>query len=115
MNQPQPTNVEWTDVQQKDPMSKGPGKQQRRILATLEKVPCFYLAELSVGKPRAELVALNRAAWKLYDAGKIGIFGYMCGAGDWGRRNMKMLITRAGYPRPSDRPEATLARTLAKC
>jgi hypothetical protein len=86
-------------------MSKGPGKQQRRILAALEKVPAFYLAELSAGKPRAEAVALNRSAWKLYDAGKIGIFGYMCGVGAWGRSNMKVLITRAGYPRPPERPK----------
>ena len=27
-------------------MNKGPGKQQRRILAALDKCPAFYLAEL---------------------------------------------------------------------
>ena len=85
-------------------MSKGPGKQQRRILAALEKVPAFYLAELSAGKPRAEVVALLRAAWKLCDAGRISIHGYVCG-------RMRLLITRAGYPRPPERwPEGALAK-----
>ena len=93
-------------------MSKGPGKQQRRILAALEKVPAFYLAELCEGKPRAELVALNRAAWKLYDAGEISIVSYISGCGGWsGGRNMKVLVTRAGYPRPVKRlPKGTLAK-----
>jgi hypothetical protein len=56
-------------------VSKGPGKQQRRILAALEKHPVFFLAELPHAG-RTEMVSLLRAAWKLYDARKIDIWTY---------------------------------------
>ena len=46
-------------------MSKGPGKQQRRILKELKKRPMFYLADLFEGESRAGIVALIRAAHKL--------------------------------------------------
>jgi hypothetical protein len=56
------------------------------------------------GKPRAEVVALLRAAWKLCDAGRISIHGYACG-------RMRLVITRAGYPRPPERwPEGAILK-----
>jgi hypothetical protein len=53
-------------------MSRGPGIWQRRILAVLERQPAVFLLEL-LPRPytRAQHVALNRAAWKLFEQGRI--------------------------------------------
>ena len=56
-------------------MSKGPGKQQKRILDELNKRPVFYLAILAT--THTEYKSLSRAAKKLHDAGLINkTFGY---------------------------------------
>jgi len=53
-------------------MSKGHGKWERTILETLKEVPAFYLTDLLPIHPtRSHVVALNRAARNLFDAGKI--------------------------------------------
>ena len=54
-------------------MSRGPGRQQKRILAALDKCPAFYVAELCESGTRAEHVSLLRAAQHLYDAEQIDI------------------------------------------
>ena len=47
---------------EKETMSKGPGKQQRRILAALDKCPAFFLAELCESGTHSEHMSLWRAA-----------------------------------------------------
>ena len=75
-------------------MSKGPGKQQRRILAALEKHPVFFLAELP-HSGRTEMVSLLRAAWKLCDARKIDIWTY--------NFHHRVVVCRVGH-KPASRP-----------
>ena len=59
-------------------MSKGFGKRQRQILSTLERYPDgFYLASLAGGDTANK--SLNRAAYKLQDAGLIQIRKYSMG------------------------------------
>ncbi len=72
-------------------MSRGLGTQQRRILVELEKRGIYSLMDLQP-QTRAEYIALNRAAWKLEEMGKIGITHYWCGANDTG----KLLIHPRG-------------------
>jgi hypothetical protein len=53
-------------------VSKGPGKWERAILEALDSAPAFYLSDLlPMPHTRAQIVALNRAARNLADAGKI--------------------------------------------
>jgi hypothetical protein len=55
-------------------MSRGPGKWERAILETLERVPSFYLTDLLPDPhTRSQTVALNRAMRKLDDTGKIAV------------------------------------------
>ena len=75
-------------------MSKGPGKQQRRILAALEKHHVFFLAELP-HSGRTEMVSLLRAAWKLCDARKIDIWTY--------NFHHRVVVCRVGH-KPTGRP-----------
>jgi hypothetical protein len=70
-------------------VSKGPGKQQRRILAALERCPAFYLAELRESGTRAEHISLLRAAWALCEAEKIDILRYTYGP-------QYVVVTRRG-------------------
>jgi hypothetical protein len=55
-------------------MSRGLGRWQRGLLAALEKQPAVFLADL-LPRPyrRAQYVALHRAAYTLYDKGKVTI------------------------------------------
>jgi hypothetical protein len=83
-------------------MSKGHGKWERAILDALTKVPTFYLTDLlPVPHTRAHVVALNRAARNLDDAGKINICTWMA---RWNRegeaRHGFLTIYRLGYPKP---------------
>lgn len=55
-------------------MSRGPGRWQREILATLERYQAFFPNDLLGLEPtRAQQAALQRAIITLHDAGKIGI------------------------------------------
>lgn len=74
-------------------MSKGLGKQQKRILAALDKCPAFYLVELCNSGTRVEHVSLLRAAWKLCAARQIDIDRYWCGGGD----QAYVVVKRRGY------------------
>jgi hypothetical protein len=79
-------------------MSRGLGRWQREIMATLEKQPAFFLVDvLSRPYPRAHYVALHRAAWTLQGAGKVDIWHTGLAGG-----TNSMWITRSGYrgPRP---------------
>lgn len=88
-------------------MSKGPGKWERSILQTLERVPAFYLADLlPTPHTRSHTVALNRAARNLCDAGKIAMSRWMTTGG--GDRPGFLTIYRVGYPEPSPRQVARL-------
>jgi len=76
-------------------MSRGPGTWQRGILAALEKQPAVFLADmLPRPHPRAQYVALHRAASQLERAGKIETTRYMCGGGAGGA---KLVIHRPGH------------------
>ena len=60
-------------------MSRGHGKWERAILETLERVPAFYLTDLLPDPhTRNHVVALNRAARKLADTGKIEVMRWVC-------------------------------------
>ena len=55
-------------------MSRGPGKWQRAILATLEQHQAFYPRDLLPLEPtRAQRAALQRAVTTLHDNAKIAI------------------------------------------
>jgi hypothetical protein len=55
-------------------VSRGPGRWQRAILATLERHQAFYPHDLLPLEPtRAQQAALQRAVITLHDKGKIGI------------------------------------------
>jgi hypothetical protein len=61
-------------------MSRGPGRWQSKILATLERHSAFYERDLLGIKPsRSEQSALGRAIRELHDAHKIGLARW------WGR------------------------------
>jgi hypothetical protein len=77
-------------------MSKGPGKWERAILQALEQPAAFYLIDLlPVPHTRSQTVALNRAARKLEDTGKIEIARWMFAGGDG-----YLTIFRPGDPSP---------------
>ena len=78
-------------------MSKGPGKWERAILQALEQAAAFYLTDLlPVPHTRSQTVALNRAARKLEDTGKIEIARWMFAGGGYGY----LTIFRAGDQSP---------------
>jgi hypothetical protein len=81
-------------------MSKGPGRQQKRILAALDKCPAFYVAELCESGTRAEHVSLLRAAQHLYDAEQVDIMRYIAG----GTQQAYVVVMRRGY-RLLERPK----------
>ena len=91
-------------------MSKGPGRQQRRILAALKKVPAFCLAELFgkyeeggdkwVPATRSEKVSLYRAAVKLVAAGKVKTKRYNGGPDAW-----HVVVARRTFVFPARRGE----------
>jgi hypothetical protein len=85
-------------------MSRGPGRLQREILATLEKHPAFFARDLLPLEPtRAEQQALQRAICTLHDNGKIAI-------GRWWGRNPaggRIVIFRYGTLAP---PASEIAR-----
>src|SRR5258707_15639593 len=55
-------------------MSRGHGKWERAILEALKGAAAFYLTDLlPIPHTRSHVVALNRAARNLHDAGKIEI------------------------------------------
>lgn len=91
-------------------MSKGLGKQQQRILDELDKRPVFYLDELA--QTRSEQVSLNRAAWKLSDAGLIQLKRFYCGR----QKNMiarpGAYIDRTAYDRAQWRQRYDQAHTI---
>jgi hypothetical protein len=101
-------------------VSKGPGKWERAILEALDSAPAFYLSDLlPMPHTRAQIVALNRAARNLADAGKIATCHWLTrswlvsgdGYGEGERPHGFVAIYRAGYPAP-DRSQIT---RLAKC
>jgi hypothetical protein len=66
-------------------MSRGPGRWQRAILATLEQHRAFFSHDLLPLEPtRAQQAALQRAVVTLHDKGKIGI-GHWLGHNPAGR------------------------------
>jgi hypothetical protein len=84
-------------------MSKGHSKWERLILGTLQKTAAFYLTDLlPVPHTRSHVVALNRAARNLLNAGKIATAYWQCRAtGNHGF----ITIYRVGYPMPTrDQP-----------
>jgi len=89
-------------------MSKGHGKWERAILRALEQVPAFYLTDL-LPEPhtRTQIVALNRAARNLCDAGKIQLLRWLCRVHHQGERPHGFVtVYRVGYPHP-ERPHIT--------
>jgi hypothetical protein len=81
-------------------MSKGHGKWERAILRALEQVPAFYLTDL-LPEPhtRSQIVALNRAARNLCDAGKIELIRWLCRASGELPHGF-VTVYRVGYPAP---------------
>jgi hypothetical protein len=73
-------------------MSKGPGKQQRRILKELKRRPIFYLSDLYVGESRAGIVALIRAAHKLDEQRKAVVIR--------AHTIPRLVVARKGYSHP---------------
>lgn len=75
-------------------MSRGPGTWQRLILAAVSDGRWRYLVDLlPFGYTPAQYNALNRAAMRLVDDGRIGYHGWMCG-------RHKVAIGPAGAPPP---------------
>jgi hypothetical protein len=76
-------------------MSRGLGRWQLGLLAALEKHPAVFLAALLPRNyPRAQYVALHRAAHTLASKGKVDIWH----TGMAGGTN-SMWVTRPGYTR----------------
>lgn len=76
-------------------MSRGPGIHQRRILEALEANPYgwIYVRELLPRRCRqAEYSALQRAAWKLEEAGKVCIFRFWLGGSTRGGGDANKLV-----------------------
>jgi hypothetical protein len=79
-------------------MSRGHGKWERAILETLERVPAFYLTDLLPDPhTRSQTVALNRAARKLLNAGKLAVKSWW--AQDHDSRGY-LTIFRVNWPEP---------------
>src|SRR5262245_22492843 len=94
-------------------MSRGPGKQQRLILAELAKRDCFYLIELLPENYRkSEYNALNRAACTLADSGQITFWRYICGTDGHiaPGGQAKLLCARYGTQLPEKRPKLSVGR-----
>lgn len=67
-------------------MSRGTGRWQRIIVATLAECGPFHLRSLlAPHASRAQLGALARAARELESAGRISVTRYMCGGAGEGR------------------------------
>lgn len=81
-------------------MSRGLGKQQRKILAAVQQYGAIYLASLA--KDMSDYKGLYRAACKLHDAGRIGlvVFRYAPGHGSDGP---KVTVCRADTEGTPDR------------
>jgi hypothetical protein len=77
-------------------MSRGPGTWQRGILAALEQHPAVYLMDL-LPRPRtrSQVVALNRAARLLQQAGKIRMVRWSVTVPGDGR--CFVAVARPGY------------------
>jgi hypothetical protein len=74
-------------------MSRGLGRWQIGLLAALEEHPAVYLADLlPPNYPRAQYVALHRAAQTLADKGMVDIWHYGLAGG-----TNSMWVTRPGY------------------
>lgn len=74
-------------------MSKGLGKWQRLILLELEAREAFYVRGLVPhSAPRSDVSAVNRAAYKLARAGKIGLFHHFDGKPG----GMRTVVCRPG-------------------
>jgi len=79
-------------------MSKGLGKRQRAILATLADHGAFWLRSmLGPSCTKAEYNALHRAALKLEAAGLVELQGWAYGLHDG---TGKIAVCRIGTPRP---------------
>jgi hypothetical protein len=89
-------------------MSRGLGHWQRGILAALERYPAVYLMDL-LPRPRtrAQVVALNRAARQLADAGKVETLHWLCRATKPGF----VVVTRPGHSvnHPDNVPRVSVA------
>jgi hypothetical protein len=74
-------------------MSRGLGRWQISLLAALEEHPAVYLADLlPPNYPRAQYVALHRAAQTLWSMGRVDIWH----TGQAGGTN-SMWVTRPGH------------------
>ncbi len=74
-------------------MSRGPGRCQRQVLAATAEGWAYLVDLLPEGCPRAQYVALHRAATTLADAGKIEYLHYTYGS-------PKVAVGPLGAPRP---------------
>jgi hypothetical protein len=76
-------------------MSKGPGRWQREIFATLERHSAFFERDLLGIEPsRSEQAALQRAITTLHDAHKIGLARW-CGRNAAGSRLVIYRVEKA--------------------
>src|SRR5262249_10837510 len=95
-------------------VSKGHGKWERAILRALEQVPAFYLTDL-LPEPhtRSQIVALNRAARNLCDAGKIELLTWLTRLHREGELpHGHLTVYRVGYPKPERHQIARLKRCI---
>jgi hypothetical protein len=93
-------------------MSKGPGKWERAILRALEQVPAFYLTDLLPDPhTRSQIVALNRAARNLCDAGKIESLTWLVRVCDEPSHGF-VTVYRVGHPQPERRHITRLKRCM---
>jgi hypothetical protein len=87
-------------------MSKGPGRWQREILATLERHQAFFARDLlGIAPTRAQQAALHRAICTLHDNNKIAIARW------WGRSPSggRIVIYRYGSLAPPPNEIARIA------
>src|SRR4051794_5260072 len=94
-------------------MSRGHGKWERAILEALKGAAAFYLTDLlPIPHTRSHVVALNRAARNLHDAGKIEIATWQ--AKSWAASGVRahgfVSIYRPGYPAPTRKQITRLKR-----
>jgi hypothetical protein len=82
-------------------MSKGHGKWERAILEGLKEAASYYLTDLlPTPHTRSHVVALNRAARSLCDAGKIEMLRWMTRFTNE-RPHGFIVVYRLGYPSPT--------------
>jgi hypothetical protein len=95
-------------------MSKGHGKWERAILDVLKQVAAFYLTDLlPVPHTRSQVVALNRAARNLADAGKIEIVRWFARFAPTDEQPRGFLaVFRVGYPAPTRNQITRLKRCI---